>query len=72
MLSREVCMKCKEYWPVFNKESWVCIHVYDKHMNGQADWDIIQNRHTDGGDVPPYCLKKFEHAIAAGRKQCQS
>lgn len=70
MLCRQVCEKCKEYWPVF-KVDWVCICDFHAHRSS-GDFDVMKNKRSDGGEVPPYCRKKFEHAIAAGRQDAKA
>jgi hypothetical protein len=69
MLSREVCETCKEFWPVFKKDRyWVCVCDYRDNAIYENEFIVDIHRRENGGDVPDYCPKKFEHAIAAGRR----
>jgi hypothetical protein len=69
MLSREVCLTCKEFWPVFKKDKyWVCVCDYRINKRSGVEFMAGQHRREGGGEVPSYCIKKFEHAIAAGRR----
>jgi hypothetical protein len=58
MLSREVCEKCGEYEGVFDDNDWVCYRAGD--MADEEFW-VCEN-----SQVPKWCVKIFEHAVARG------